>query len=181
MSLAVIKLILEFDYDVVNEHYIGLKWMRKINRNDLGAILSSSKLDLDTDGIATPGIHFEPTHQDQTTLHGLESLKDPFYVLPGGFADRHDIKLGTLATVFYDDKYVHAIYGDVGPKTKYGEASIKVHESLGFDRVTDSGKIKDIGIDGNVYILIYKDVVVSDPKSNDEINTLGEECLNKIL
>ncbi|HET6267167.1 MAG TPA: glycoside hydrolase family 75 protein [Acidobacteriota bacterium] len=75
--------------------------------------------------------------QDDTTYHfprtskGLPSELIPYIVLPGGtFQKNTGVKMGDLAVVIYKDKLTAAICGDVGPKKKIGEGSIRLHEAL---------------------------------------------------
>ena len=86
--------------------------------------LSGSKLDIDSG-------------QDDTTYHfpgtnkGLPSELIPYIVLPGGtFRSNTGVAMGDMAVVIYKDKLTAAICGDVGPKKKIGEGSIRLHEAL---------------------------------------------------
>ena len=144
----------------VSESLNGLKWMKKVfGKNGQSAFYALGDLDLDTDGAKDPGIKYESTHQDQTSIDPAgkwcNSNKINFFVLPGGFDKRHGgTEIGMLGTIFYNGKKAHAVFADFGPKAKWGEASIAVHRALGFERVKN-GKIVDVGIDGNVYMLLY--------------------------
>ena len=164
----------------------GMQSFNKVFSKDdsTPAFFSISKLDLDTDGKKDPNIHYESTHQDVTSIdpHGdwLNSNTLNFYVLPGNFTKRHGgIKTGCLGTVIYGDKFAHAIFADVGPKTKYGEASIHVHRTLGFERVKN-GHILDCGIDNNVGILIYiNSVIPHTPCTQSDIDEACKEHWEK--
>jgi len=86
--------------------------------------LSGSQLDLDSG-------------QDDTTYHylgtgkGLSSELIPYVVLPGGtFRSNTGLAMGDVAVVIFKDKIAAAICGDVGPKKKIGEGSIRLHEAL---------------------------------------------------
>jgi hypothetical protein len=106
-------------------------------------IFWSSKMAIDADGPAggpgrLSGSQLDrASGQDDTTYHfprtdkGLPSELIPYIVLPGGiFRKNTGVKMGDLAVVIYKDKLTAAICGDVGPKQKIGEGSIRLHEAL---------------------------------------------------
>ena len=130
----------------------GLEYMAE----SPGAFLYfQSDLDLDTDGKRSPGVAYEKTHQDQTSLAGVDSNVTPYFVLPGGFAAQHGIKLGDLAVVLYRDRIEFAVYADSGPRSKIGEGSIALHRALGFERVGGGGRIIDVGIPRGVVTVVF--------------------------
>ncbi|HEY5895112.1 MAG TPA: glycoside hydrolase family 75 protein [Chthoniobacterales bacterium] len=67
---------------------------------------------------------------DLTTYSFLISKADPFIVLPGFLLrDRalpYRPAVGDYAVVFFHDKIYPAIFGDVGPSVKVGEASLRL-------------------------------------------------------
>ncbi|MDR3690884.1 MAG: glycoside hydrolase family 75 protein [Fimbriimonas sp.] len=160
----------------VTENLDGLKWMKKVfnSAGTEAAFLSESKLDLDTDGVTDPNIKYDPDHQGQTSIDGSADWLDAntlnYFVLPIGFTGRHGgIRLGCLASIVYGDRIAHAIFADSGPTDKFGEASINVHRSLGFERVVDS-KIVNVGIDNDVWILVFIGSHIATPCTQDEID-----------
>lgn len=132
----------------------GLAWMANLR----GALVFVSDLDLDTDGKNDPAIHYESTHQAQTSIDPsgktVNSNTVPFVVLPGGFGKEYGIHLGDIAAVIYRDKIEFAVFADTGPRTKIGEGSIALHRSLGFERVKN-GRIVDVGIDAGVVTIVF--------------------------
>ena len=145
----------------IHEDLVGLTSMMKVFAADgNAAFLTLSDLDLDTDGVKDPSIHYEPTHQSTTSIDPagkwLNSNALNFIVIPGGMSERHgdQLGMGTLATVIYSGRIAHAVVADVGPRTKYGEGSIALHRALGFERIRD-GRIVDCGVDRGVLTLIY--------------------------
>ena len=145
----------------IHEVLVGLTSMTKVFAADgSAAFLTLSDLDLDTDGVKDPAIHYETTHQSQTSLDPggiwLNSNRLNFIVLPGGFSERHGstLEMGTLATVIYSGRVAHAVVADFGPRKKFGEGSIALHRALGFERIR-GGRIVDVGIDRGVLMLIY--------------------------
>jgi len=181
----------------VNEHFIGLtSIIEGFAADDTPALYTESKLDLDTDGINNGQI-IEPNpghlggsgwdldHQWKTSYDQAGSwlcaLEIPYFVLPGGFAARHGISLGMVGTVLFHDEHVHAVYADSGPSTKYGEASVKVHESFGIT-IVKNGRIRNIGIDSGVNILMYLGTQVAKPNTHftiDQINQIADPLFNK--
>jgi hypothetical protein len=110
-----------------------------------GPVFWSSKTAVDADGPAAgPGLpngrELDPgSGQVDTTLHfsdggGLPSATIPYIVLPQGRSGKFfhpDLVIGDLAIVIFGDKITAAVCGDLGPHKKIGEASIRVHETLG--------------------------------------------------
>lgn len=177
----VLEKLLNLSSEKLKDKYFGLEFLKLLTQHT-NYLLTKSKLDLDTDGVRDKTIlHWDSDHQDQTTLKGLNSNVHPYVVLPGGFTKKHkDIVLGNLCTVFYKDRYVHAVYGDVGPRSKFGEASIAVHRGLGFERVKN-GRIVNCGLDSDVFILVYSGVKPENCLDVDSIHKAGEENLAKVL
>ena len=177
-SLKTIKL----DYDKE-----GLESFSKVfSASGKPAFVSVSDLDLDTDGKKNSGIHYESTHQNQTSIDSSGSWLDSntlnFIVLPGGFEkDFGGVHIGCLATVIYKDKVAHAIYADVGPRAKFGEGSIALHRALGFERVKN-GKIQDIGIDNGVTIILHINSKISKtPCTQAQINSEADQAFMDLL
>src|ERR1051325_5854374 len=107
------------------------------------AIFWTSKMAIDADGPAAgpgrrTGSELDPdSGQDDTTYHfpgtnkGLPSEAIAYIVLPGGtFRQNTGLAIGDVAVVIYKDKMSAAICGDIGPKKKIGEGSIRLHEAL---------------------------------------------------
>lgn len=106
-------------------------------------IFWSSKMAIDADGPAAGPGRLRGSQldrdsgQDDTTYHfagtkkGLPSELVPYIVLPGGtFRPNTGIAIGDVAVVIYKDKVTAAVCGDIGPKKKIGEGSIRLHEAL---------------------------------------------------
>ena len=163
-------------HTVVPADYRGLVSLVEItSAQGTRAYLANSDLDLDTDGLETPGIHYEPTHQRQTSIDPagtwLNSNDVNFVVIPGGFPQHHNraCEVGTLATVFRGDSIAHAVIADQGPRTKFGEGSIALHRALGFERIRH-GRIVDAGIDPPVGTLFYIGHTIAGPFSQADID-----------
>lgn len=135
------------------------------------AVYLRSDLDLDTDGGHAPGIRWESTHQDDTSLHWpdgspVDSNAVPFVVIPGGW--NRGIALGDVCHVEFGGNLVAAIVADIGPRRKIGEGSIALHRLLGFERVK-AGRIIDVGIESGVRTLFYPGTGSGVCLTNDEI------------
>lgn len=125
----------------------GVTEIRRIG--DLGAIQIESGLQIDADGSAD-STTVDPDHgQVDTSLkwldaegkaHAIDTFKVPFFVLPMGWYKEQGIELGDIAAVIYKDRIEYAIFADVGPYQKLGEASIALHDNLGNKPWTASGK-----------------------------------------
>lgn len=183
----------------LNEHFVGLtSIIEGFAADGTRAIYTESKLDLDTDGINNgkiiepnpkhhAGSGWDSDHQWQTSYDAAGSwlcaLDIPYFVLPGGFASRHGIALGMVGTVLFHEEPVHAVYVDNGPAAKYGEASVKVHESFGIT-IVKNGRIRNIGIDAGVHILMYPGAQVAKPNDHftvEAVNNLAEPLYKKFL
>jgi Fungal chitosanase of glycosyl hydrolase group 75 len=111
-----------------------------------GTIFWSAKMAIDADGPAAGpgrrnGKELDPASgQNQTSLRfatgrSLPSETVPYIVLPqsgpqSGKPFDPALNIGDLAVVIFKDKTTSAICADLGPHTKIGEASIRVHEAL---------------------------------------------------
>lgn len=93
---------------------------------------------IDNDGSGGNPEH-DPDHQGETTLKhkdgtSLNAQTESFIVVPGGLARMvGPIVMGCQARVHYRQTgdITDAVVGDVGPRTKIGEASVKCAKMLG--------------------------------------------------
>lgn len=122
-------------------------------------------LDLDTDGPGgLPG--------DECQQSGLSlpmpwgSDKVPYFVLPPQFASRFGLKLGDVGLIVSNGAYTGAIYADVGPHSKIGEASLEVFRRLGVERVV-AGKVIDASLGHRAAMILF-------PSSAPELKDGGE-------
>jgi hypothetical protein len=110
-----------------------------------GTVFWSAKMAIDADGPAAgpgrrKGTELDPgSGQNQTSLRfgngrSIPSETVPYIVLPlneaGSGSFHPSIKMGDLAVIVFKDKTTAAVCADLGPRTKIGEASIRVHEAL---------------------------------------------------
>jgi Fungal chitosanase of glycosyl hydrolase group 75 len=111
-----------------------------------GAVFWSSKMAIDADGPSAgpgrlKGRELDPSDgQNDTTFHfsdgrGLPSEAVAYIVVPerepgSKYTFDPAVGIGDIAVVIFKDKIAAAICGDIGPSSKIGEASIRIHEVL---------------------------------------------------
>ncbi len=97
--------------------------------------------DIDADGVDYSGspnnIYHDPDYQPDTKLHNngqaLNALDERYIVLPPAAINGVvPVVMGCQARVHYlkTGKIVDAVVGDLGPKTKVGELSVKCAQDL---------------------------------------------------
>lgn len=158
-------------------------WTLKSKDGKHWALYLKSDLDLDTDGGHAPGIVWDSTHQDDTSLHWpdgkpVDSNSIPFVVIPGKW--NRGIKLGDVCHVQYGSKVVAAIVADIGPQRKVGEGSIALHRLLGFERVRN-GRIVDIGIESGVRTIFYPNTGNGYCQSLDRVIALADSSWDALV
>ncbi|HGN0599481.1 TPA: glycoside hydrolase family 75 protein [Pseudomonas aeruginosa] len=109
-----------------------------------GRILIIADASTDADG-APDAKKIDRTGSEKTSLsksNGWQGAGDyvnareiPYFVLPKNWEKITGIscKLGDLAKISYQGKFIFAIYADVGPEESIGEASISAVEALDFN------------------------------------------------
>jgi len=176
----------------VAHHYIPSESVVKMLAG--GAIYIKSDMDTDADG-SPRAKQIDPFGLLETSLSTdngwtgdgrfVNSETIPYYVLPGRFNAVFGTrcKLGDLALVRRRAAEIFAIYADVGPKTKIGEGSIKLVESLGANP-WNGAKTKIIsGIDFGVDYLIFprSSEIFGIPKTFDDIQTAGRLAFDQMF
>lgn len=132
---------------------------------------------IDADG-AGNAWRSDPWGQPSTSLRwssgrSLDPTVTPFYVLPNGFAAKHDeVRKGDVAAVFYQGKVAYAIYGDAGPRDKLGEGSIALARALGIPSSPRGG-----GTGSGVIYVVFPRSGDETALSNDEIARRGAALL----
>ncbi len=96
-----------------------------------GAVQFKAGMNVDTDGGSSATSKSDKYYQGQTSMKfaggkSLDADKLPFVVLPPALAKATGAKLGDLVEVQQNGKKAYAIYGDNGPGSKIGEASIQI-------------------------------------------------------
>ncbi len=143
----------------------------------------AGKLAIDADGKAAgegykKGTQLDPASgQNDTSLHfadgtALSSEGCPYYVLPGGtFGRLVGLSLGDVGIVIYRYQITVAVLGDIGPKLKIGEGSIRLHNRLRPAApdpcpVRDSGKrcvrIRNASIENGVIFIGFPGTKIDD-------------------
>lgn len=103
-----------------------------------------------------------------------------FIVLPGSTSIRGTgAKVGDLAYIYWAEtgKNVYAIYGDVGPSSSIGEASVATHMALENNPYGSSGRVTN-GIDSGVWTIVFPGSGSGKLLTQEQINTLGAQAFN---
>ena len=125
-----------------------------------GQLAFQSELQLDTDGWPDGKDRGDSTWQPDTTLQYMDGSyvnanAVPYFVLPGSWFSQFGIKVGDLGAIVYKDKLAFAVFADVGPKSKLGEASLKLFRQLGEERLRLNGQVINSGMGGGVTTIVF--------------------------
>jgi|SRR5262245_28894100 len=107
---------------------------------------------------------------DPTRYVNAEDI--PYIVLPPGAMRTGNVKLGDLAAVINrrNGKSAHAIFADIGPRTKLGEGSIALAKALEINKTPKRG-----GPAADVIYVVFPGSGNGRPLPLDEINRKGAE------
>jgi hypothetical protein len=150
---------------------------REVESQGTRLIFYESKMSIDADG-AGDAWKSDPWGQPETSLRyadgrSLNPTRLHFVVLPGGFAKTvPGLRLGDVVAVVYRGQVAYGIYGDVGPKRKIGEGSIKLAETLGIDADPKTG-----GAAGGVLYMVFPGSGTGRPLPQAEIDRRGAQLL----
>lgn len=100
----------------------------------------------------------------------------PYIVIPNASSDLQ-WRVGDFCTACYKGTCTHGIVADTGPRQNFGEASMKMANTLGIDDNPKSG-----GIDGGVKYLVYKGSGRLAPQpipTFEQIQEIGQELFQK--
>jgi hypothetical protein len=140
-----------------------------------GELYYDSKLDLDADGSAYAA--HDPTGQARTSLRyangtSVDADKVPYFVLPSHFYQQHGIRLGDVAAVIYKGRLAYAVFADVGPRHRIGEASIALHRALGHETI-HHGRLHNVGISHEVITIVFPRSGNGTPQIPEAIASIG--------
>jgi hypothetical protein len=151
----------------------------KMQKTPSGALAWKGKMDVDCDGAPTCK-SIDPDGQ-ATTSHtyqgkALDASKMNYMVLPGGLAKQMGLQLGDVAAVSYNGKTAYAIYGDVGPKNKAGEASMHLAQQLGIPSSPTKG-----GTSSGVSYIVFPHSAgsYSNPYDYSQLEKAGNQLLQQ--
>jgi len=139
-----------------------------------GELVYQSELQLDTDGWPDGKNQGDSTWQPDTSLrcadgNYVNANTVPYFVLPGTWYSQFGIKVGDLGAVVYKGKLAFAVFADVGPKGKLGEASLQLFRQLGEERLRPNGRVINSGMGGSVTTIVFpgskQDTAYQDEKS----------------
>jgi hypothetical protein len=125
-----------------------------------GQLVYQSELQLDTDGWPDGKDRGDSTWRPDTALQYADGSfvnanAVPYFVLPGNWFAQFAIKVGDLGAIVYGDKLALAVFADVGPKNKLGEASLKLFRQLGEERLRLNGQVINSGMAGGVITIVF--------------------------
>jgi hypothetical protein len=170
----------------ISGSFSGMEFMCKFPN---GQLYFESKLALDTDGsvFAIPdatGHKQDPTGQASTSAidanrNFLDADRINYFVLPGGFASKHGIRIGDIGVVINGIRKVYACFGDVGPSSSLGEGSISLHRELGHETVV-GGRLINAGISGGVITIVFPGSGNGLGRTNQESAIIGEPLFRKL-
>jgi hypothetical protein len=159
-----------------------------------GSIYIKSDMDTDADG-SPRAKQIDPFGLPETSLSRDNGWRGdgrfvnaetiPYFVLPGKFnlVFGTRSKLGDLALIRRRDAEVFAIYADIGPKTKIGEGSIKLVESLGANPWNRT-KTKIIsGIEFGVEYLVFprSSETFGIPTDFEKVQKIGQQAFESLF
>ena len=171
----------------VKQRFAGVTFAAILPTNEL---VFQSELQLDTDG--WPGgkdsddLDWQPDTSLQYAGGGyLNANTVPYFVLPGAWYAQFGIKVGDLGALVFKDRLVFAVFGDTGPKTKLGEASLETFRQLGEERIRPNGRVINSGMAGGVTTIVFPgskaDAAYQNEKSLlDYIQTRGQVLFLKL-
>ena len=119
---------------------------------------------------------------DLQTFSFLISKADPFIVLPGFMLRNKSLpfcpRLGDYAVVIFGDKVYPAIFGDVGPSVKIGEASLRLATTLNVKASAANRSTNNL----NVSYLVFPQTAdeIPAPPNYEKWRTRCQELLTEI-
>jgi len=161
----------------LSNNYKGVQG--KMQKTPSGALAWKGKMDVDCDGAPTCK-SIDPDGQATTSQtymgKALDASKMNYMVLPGGLAKQMGLQLGDVAAVSYNGKTAYAIYGDVGPKTKAGEASMHLAQQLGIPSSPTKG-----GTSSGVSYIVFPHSAgsYSNPYDYSQLEKAGNQLLQQ--
>jgi glycosyl hydrolase group 75 (putative chitosanase) len=170
---------------VIQESFKGKKFACRLPS---GQLYFESKLALDDDG--------SPYHaQDRTGQSGtavkwangtnLDADLVNYFVLPGGFYPKYNIRKGDIGVVIFGVRMAFACFGDVGPSNSLGEGSIALHRALGHETIigrdtASGGRLVNAGIDSGVITIVFPASGYGFGRTNAESERLGRPLFEQL-
>ena len=165
-----------------------------------GPVFFDAKMAIDADG-SVLSKRAERPNQPETSLRyppplglSLDAEHVPYVVMPlGGFRQASGVSLGDLAAVVKDGQVHFAIVGDLGPRTKIGEASMNLHNLFGrnicraYDQAGNCSQFLDTSLDAPVLFFFFPGTAsllmdgLSPSNINARISTLGQQVWDGFL
>jgi hypothetical protein len=152
-----------------------------------GAVYWTADMDIDCDGLETPG-KCDRAHdccfQSQTAFQNskgqhLTAAVDPYYVIPNNFnLSSNGIAKWQIAAIIYKGKLTYAFLADTGPANIIGEASYATAVILGVDPDARTG-----GTDGPVTYIVFTGAIgrPTIPENHDQVIQVGTKAAQEFL
>jgi hypothetical protein len=165
--------------NTISQSFSGKKFMCKFPN---GQLYFESKLALDTDGSVFA--KQDPSGQAATSAKDangnfLDADRINYFVLPGGFASKHHIRIGDIGVVINGIRKVYACFGDVGPSHSLGEGSISLHRELGHETVV-GGHFINAGLPGGMITIVFPGSGNGRGRTNLESARIGALLFQKL-
>jgi Fungal chitosanase of glycosyl hydrolase group 75 len=160
----------------------------KIFKLRTGQVYIESDMDIDADG-SPRALEIDPgPGQLETSLtyeddRPVNSERVPYFVLPSGFFQKFNIRLGDIGAVIYRGKVTYAVFADVGPSDLTGEGSLALHEALGHNPWEDSSRSRILNEsipDGVVYV-VFPGSGDGTPQTPARISAVGAKLWKTLL
>ena len=141
----------------IKQRFAGVTYAGKLSS---GQLVFQSQLQLDTDGWPDGSGRGDPDWRPDTELQCADKRyvnanAVPYFVLPETWYPQFGIKVGDLGAIVYQDKLALAVFADVGPKGKLGEASLQTFRQLGQERLKLNGQVINSGMGGGVTTIVF--------------------------
>jgi hypothetical protein len=145
-----------------------------------GVVFWKADMDIDCDGVRSSACNedTDPWFQPDTAAHTstdkpLNAASLPYVVLPSPSSTwdyrKHNIQLGAVIAVIYNNQVTYAVAGDTGPTAIIGEASYATAKSLGIDPDPETG-----GTDTGVTYIVFPGSKVSPIESHSKAVSVGQ-------
>ncbi len=143
-----------------------------------GGVFWTADLDIDCDGVSTAkcNINTDPWYQAETSAQTstgqfMNAETTPYFVIPQANPiftySNHQIQLGSVAVVIYNNKMEYAVFADTGPANIIGEASYSTAKLLGINPDPANG-----GTDGPVTFIVFTGITGKVQKNEDHTEAI---------
>jgi hypothetical protein len=126
----------------------------QIRQQPDGTICFQVPLDVCTDGTGA-AVLGESSHQGYTTTGYINADTTNYLVLPGKWYSQFGIDAGDVGVIIYNGKVTGAVFAEVGPTFKLGEASVAALRDVGGLTYTADGRAKNAATPHAATVLVF--------------------------